>query len=219
MHATRQPLAQAGSSARLPYNFVYANPTISALSYFVMSLFGTNVGEDSASQSEREAKGMVSMVEKYSSELPMHNPGGAPAAKTVDEIVLVSGTSGRLGAHLLAQLLARPSVAKVYAVNRPSREGALDRQRSIFENWELDTKLLEGGKMVLLEGDFSKPDFGVGQGVYDEVCFRSGFLKRPLTNICTNIRFATLLRASSITVGLRLVHCTPIISDTITEYM
>lgn len=171
MHATRQPLAQAGSSARLPYNFVYANPTISALSSFVMSLFGTDVGEDSASQSEREAKGMVSMVEKYSSELPVHNPGGAPAAKTVDEIVLISGTSGRLGAHLLAQLLARPSVAKVYAVNRPSRESALDRQKSIFENWELDTKLLEGGKMVLLEGDFSKPDFGVGQDVYEEVCF------------------------------------------------
>lgn len=177
MHATRQPLAQAGSSARLPYNFVYANSTISALSSFVMSLFGTNVGEDSASQSEREAKGMVSMVEKYSSELPMHNPGGAPAAKTVDEIVLVSGTSGRLGAHLLAQLLARPSVAKVYAVNRPSPGGALARQRSIFENWELDTKLLEGGKMALLEGDFSKPDFGVGQDVYEEVCFRFGFLE------------------------------------------
>lgn len=170
MHAVRQPLAQAGSRARLPNNFVYTNPTISALSSFVVSLFGTDSEQDSGQQSEREAKGMVAMVEKYGADFPMHKPRGAPAAKTVDEVILVSGTSGRLGAHLLAQLLTRPSVVRVYAVNRPSREGALQRQRNVFENWELDTKLLECGKMVILEADFSKAGFGVGKDMYCEVC-------------------------------------------------
>lgn len=122
MHALHQPLAEAGSRLRLPNNFVYANPTISALSTFVMSLFRTDV-QDSDEKREREAKAMVAMVAEYSTDFPVHSPRGAPAAKTVDEVVLVSGTSGRLGAHLLAQLLARPSVVRVYAVNRPSKGG------------------------------------------------------------------------------------------------
>lgn len=166
MHALRQPLTNSGPHLRLPSSFVYINPTISALTSFILSLFSSDV-QNTASTPECV---MQAMVDKYSADFPVHNSRGAPAAKVLDEVVLVSGTSGRLGAHLLAQLLVKPSVVKVYALNRPSRQNVLERQLKAFENWELDVRLLAGGKVVLLEADFTKPDFGLGETLYNEVC-------------------------------------------------
>lgn len=169
IHALREPLVSSGSRLRLPNSFVYNNPTISALASYILSLFSSN--EQSAENNrERIAKSMQVMVSKYGGDFPVHNPHGAHEAKTLDEVVLVSGTSGRLGAHLLAQLLVKPSVTRVYALNRPSKQNILERQLKAFENWELDERLLAGGKVVLLEVDFTKADFGVGETVYNEVC-------------------------------------------------
>lgn len=166
MHAVRQPLS--ASRIRLPNNFVYANPTISSLSSFVFSLFSSH-DQGSGDKRERDAKAMEAMLEKYSADFPVHRAGSGPAAESLDEVVMVSGTSGRLGAHLLAQLLEKSSVKKVYAVNRPSKEDVRERQKKTFENWELNAALLESGKAVLVEADFAKPFFGLSEEMYSEV--------------------------------------------------
>ena len=88
------------------------------------------------------------------------------------ETVLVTGTTGRLGSHLLAQLLARPDVARVYALNRPALGASRsieERTRSAFKLWGLDESLLTSDKVVLLVGDLTKAKFGLEAHVYDEV--------------------------------------------------
>lgn len=159
------------SSLRLPSNFLYSHPTINALSSFIHSLFSPDdvimgLPEESDTITEMEA-----MVEKYGADLPVHRGGGGGAANSMDEVVLLSGTTGRLGAHLLAQLLAKSSVTKVYALNRPAKGSIAKRHQGAFANWGLDDALLSGEKLVLAEADFSKPDLGIGESLYNEVCF------------------------------------------------
>ena len=120
----------------------------------------------------RFAKLMEAMADKYSQNFPAHKPiSGTPAAQSIDEVVLVSGTTGRLGAHLLAQLLEKQSVKKVYAINRPAKEDVRERQRNVFKSWELDESLLESDRAIFLEADFAKPFFGIGEELYNQVCF------------------------------------------------
>lgn len=166
IHAIRQ--APNSERIRLSNNFVYENPTISSLASSICSLISSD-GQGNGDKRERDAKVMEAMVEKFSVDFPMHTPRGAPAARSLDEVVFVSGTSGRLGAHLLAQVLARPSVKRVYAVNRPSKVNMKERQRETFESWELDTGLLESGRVVLVEADFAKAGLGIGEALYNEV--------------------------------------------------
>ena len=87
------------------------------------------------------------------------------------QTVLVTGTTGRLGSHLLAQLLMRQDVAHVYALNHAGHTGRSisDRSREAFATWGLDEGLLEGDKLSLTEADLSKPLFGIGEDSYEEV--------------------------------------------------
>lgn len=183
-HAIRQ--ASGSERIRLPNNFVYANPTISSLASFILSLFSSD-GQGNGDKSERDAKAMEAMVKKYSVDFPVHTARGAAGAESLDEVVFVSGTSGRLGAHLLAQLLARSSVKRVYAANRPANEDIRERQRKTFESWGLDTGLLGSGRVVLVEADFSKADLGIGEALYNEVCLRHAFFLLLLRSLITSI--------------------------------
>ena len=85
--------------------------------------------------------------------------------------LLLIGTTGYLGAHILAKLLQLPSVDKVYTLNRKSTDGRKlgDRQTETFRDLGYDIALLNSGKVVMLECEFSKERFGFEKDQYDEV--------------------------------------------------
>ncbi|GBE89184.1 hypothetical protein SCP_1501920 [Sparassis crispa] len=58
-------------------------------------------------------------------------------------VVLVTGTTGNLGAYILAELIVNPHIARVYTHNR----GIADRQRAAFEGSHLPAKLLADPKL------------------------------------------------------------------------
>lgn len=91
-------------------------------------------------------------------------------------MVLMTGTAGRLGSHLLAQLLQRQDVVRVYALNHESL-GSVDtlekRSREAFDQWSLDLLLLAGGKVSFHVVGLTRPCFGLSEGMYNEV--RHGF--------------------------------------------
>ena len=168
LHALRQSSRVALHA--LPANFVYDNPTIAALTAFVLRLFsaGADGGADAEAAAAATARTLDALVAKYVSGFSSHVAApGAEAAASADEVVLVTGTTGRLGAHLLAQLAARPSVRRVFALNRPGADAGA-RQRDAFAAWGLDAGVLAGSKVVLLTGDLAQPRLGLGEA-YDEV--------------------------------------------------
>lgn len=164
LHALRQNDISVGN---VPQNFVYSAPTISQLTDYVAAII--NPSADKAVDGiETKAKELRSLVADLTTDFPAHNPT-APASAT--EVVLITGTTGGLGSAILANIIALPSVFRVYALNRKSRDGADVRQRQVesFESRGLDTSIVDSPKVVFVEGDTSSPTLDVPKALFAEV--------------------------------------------------
>jgi hypothetical protein len=126
-----------------------------------------------------DAKAAIdAMITKYSVGLDKPLPKQPSKALPDKQVVLVTGTTGNLGAHLLAGLLQHDAVAKVYALNRPARESnalsILDRHKNQFADKELDVGLLASEKLTFIEADAASPRLGLPEATYFEV--RNNFI-------------------------------------------
>ena len=161
----------------VPTNFVYSHPTISSLAAYISVI---SLTEDQKTfklpRSEEETVNrMQALLEKYSADFKRVFPDAIARGETKDEAlhtVVVTGTTGRLGSHLLAQLLARSDVAHVYALNRPApgaAESLEARSRAAFRLWGLDEGLLSNGKVSLLTSDLARRKCGLEEAIYEKV--------------------------------------------------
>ena len=182
----------------IPSTFVYSNPTINALAAYLSGMISGKAVDKDAERAAAIDR-MRTLLDKYSHGLEARFPEKETAKLTNGyvnghangngnsngngyanghglETVLVTGTTGRLGSHLLAQLLERMDVARVYALNRgaPGSEEALGkRSRAAFRQWGLDESLLDSGRVSFHPADLLKPHFDLGPALYDEVSERS----------------------------------------------
>lgn len=148
-------------------NFLYSSPTIAQLSTAVYGL----IDPSSLSVIDKvEAKVLAinEMIAKYTADFPSHKPTkSAPTS----EVIVLTGSTGGLGTTLLAQLVERESVSKIYAINRKTSGKSLKaRQMASLHDRGYDAEIVESEKVVLLEGDTSAPLLGLSQEVYDEIC-------------------------------------------------
>ena len=186
IHALR--VASNVNTHDIPSNFVYAHPSIGALSSFLSRLISGKDAVDPAAERAAAIERMRTLLDKYSAGLERRFPEKPAANGHANgyanghanghangvgvETVLVTGTTGRLGSHLLAQLLERADVAKVYALNRESSgsvQALAARQKEAFKQWSLDTSLLESERVVFHAVDLSKPYFGLSKESYEQV--------------------------------------------------
>ncbi|PBK97000.1 acetyl-CoA synthetase-like protein [Armillaria gallica] len=143
-------------------NFVYAYPTISQLAVLLYSLARGKL-DAVHTEPDSRVKAMHAMVKKYSTGLPT-SIGGMPPLAASSKIVLLTGTTGSLGSHILASLVLDTSVDRIYAVNRPGKLALLDRQREAFVSRGLNVGLLDSDKVVLVQVDISE-----GTDFFDEL--------------------------------------------------
>ncbi|KAL4077414.1 putative aminoadipate reductase [Scleroderma citrinum] len=141
-------------------NVIFSNSTLTGLATYIVNFINGEVSTvDPKAEIER-------MIEKYSSGLQ------SPAPKDGDEghIILMTGSTGGLGSYMLASLLNRNDVVKIYALNRRSKTAtAKERQRSSFEDRGLDTSLLESNRLVYIEGETPRHQLGLDQQIYEEM--------------------------------------------------
>ncbi|KDQ17949.1 hypothetical protein BOTBODRAFT_29264 [Botryobasidium botryosum FD-172 SS1] len=110
------------------------------------------------------------LVARYTADFPAHCPRTPPVSPTSD-VALLTGTTGGLGCVLLRDLVALPSVSRVYAFNRQDKGGRSLRERqaeSLLERG-LDPKILDSPKVILVEGNLAAPDLGVSKELYAEL--------------------------------------------------
>ncbi|KAF8200278.1 hypothetical protein BJ912DRAFT_1020035 [Pholiota molesta] len=138
-------------------NFVYEYPSISSLATFLVAhVSGERTDKSSDEQKEKD---MARMVESGTS---------SPARKCV----LLTGSTGGLGAFVLSVLVADAEVKYVYCLNRPSVAGSvslLDRQRASLVDKGLPIEILESEKVILLQAQLEQQQFGLEKSVYDAV--------------------------------------------------
>ncbi|KAI0369579.1 acetyl-CoA synthetase-like protein [Pilatotrama ljubarskyi] len=175
LHAVRTTTSI--STHDVPLNFVYFNPTIASLGAFLSGLLSGQAIDKNAERAARLAQ-MQDLVRKYTAKWPTPRwssttSGDAKAAPAKQlQAVLTTGTTGRLGSHLLAQLLQKPEVERVYALNReptgdPSKLEA--RQREAFKTWGLDEDLLSSAKVSFHPADLTKSSFGLNERTFTEM--------------------------------------------------
>ncbi|TFK88243.1 acetyl-CoA synthetase-like protein [Polyporus arcularius HHB13444] len=175
MHALRS--ASSIDIHGIPSNFVYANHTVSKLAAWLSATYSGKLVDKDAERAASIER-MRALLDKYSAGLERHCPEKAANGQAngqfnaATETVVVTGTTGRLGSHLLAQLLQRPDVRRVYALNRES-SGSIDalekRSREAFKLWGLDESLLASEKVSLHAVDLARPHFGLSEALYNEI--------------------------------------------------
>ncbi|KIK57240.1 hypothetical protein GYMLUDRAFT_229544 [Collybiopsis luxurians FD-317 M1] len=147
---------------------VYSHPTIELLTRSIAGLI-SNPNAESLQKSHEQA--MEDMIEKYSKGLniPISQTTAVDEPRT-QEYVLLTGSTGNLGAQMLESLLAKEEVKKVYTLNRPSSKASMtDRHRVRFEDKGLNVSLLSSPKLVYLEGETSHEDLGLSQEQLSEL--------------------------------------------------
>ena len=151
--------------------FVYENPTVTRLAQFVYSL-ASGTREVAEESSEARASAMRAMAEKYSADFKSGvevNHGDVLRAN--GDVVLVTGTTGSLGCHILASLMEDTTVSRIFALNRAAEGGRSlqERQAKSLESRGLDTTILDSNRIVLLEGNTAARNLGLEEHTYLEV--------------------------------------------------
>ncbi|KAJ7667223.1 hypothetical protein B0H17DRAFT_990381 [Mycena rosella] len=140
----------------VPSTFVYSHPTLRLLADMLVRLASGSVSKPE--DVTRRIDVMEAMVQKYAQGFPQHR---ASSEGPKMQAVLVTGTTGALGSHVIAQLLALPDISTVYAFNRPGSD-LRARQRDSCETNGINIQL-DSPKLKLLEGDLNLPQFGLSQ--------------------------------------------------------
>lgn len=110
-----------------------------------------------------------SMIEKYAYEPTGRKLLAGAHRKVTKERVVITGTTGALGAYVLASLLESDAVEMVWTLNRKSKEGISARQRATFDDKALDVSLLDCGKLKMLEADLEAENLGLNYSAFQEV--------------------------------------------------
>jgi thioester reductase-like protein len=148
-----------GKQAEVGQNLLYETGTIAALARF---LHGLRTGEMEDLQDHEQI--MNDLIAKHSIFAPATRPAHAK------HVVALTGVTGGLGAHLLAQLVENPQVSEVWALVRATSDlAALERTLKSLSARGLSPTKEQLQKVIAVPSDLSKPDFGLGKDRLDEL--------------------------------------------------
>jgi nucleoside-diphosphate-sugar epimerase/acyl carrier protein len=142
-------------SSDLDQNVVFEHPSVAKLAAHLFALRNGELAEQ-----EDEIHVMEQLIEKYSSFLKQMQPR--------QEVIILTGTTGSLGAHILAQLLPNPNVKKIYCLVRAtSSEDALDRVLSTMSAKQLPFQNIS--KIIALPALLDRADLGLDATIVDDL--------------------------------------------------
>ncbi|KAI0890390.1 L-aminoadipate-semialdehyde dehydrogenase [Annulohypoxylon maeteangense] len=124
-------------------------------------LYSLRIGEELPDTDEIAL--MSNLIEKYS-DFPLFIPG---KRQPDGEVILLTGATGSLGAHILSQVASIPGVKKVYCLVRAkTSKDALSRVSSSLESRGLSSQVIME-KVVCLPSDFSQESLGLDSSTLD----------------------------------------------------
>ncbi|UPX12162.1 uncharacterized protein EKO05_0002728 [Ascochyta rabiei] len=117
-------------------------------------------------------KELEKMLATFTEEIDAINPQedvSAPRSQYRDFVILLTGTTGAIGSYILDALLSRPEIAHVFCFNRTAdaqgRQIKTNQARALVTNFPPE-------RVTFLNGDLTKPSFGLATGSYDELLTR-----------------------------------------------
>ncbi|KAF4568264.1 putative NRPS-like protein biosynthetic cluster [Pleurotus pulmonarius] len=154
-------------------NIVYQHPSVNKLTSFAVRLASRGMVVASTSEDGKlAAENMQEMVDRFSqgfSEGALN--GNGQASEVGGDVYLVAGTTGSLGAALLADLLRNPKIRQIYALNRYNRTTSLQaRQEEAFQTIGLPLDLLaQRTRLILIETDLADDNAGLTSTLVEQI--------------------------------------------------
>ena len=145
---------------------IYTNPTIQKLAKVIhQSLDPQDMSrEESDGLAELRSTQMASLVQKYADDLPQVSPRKIQLKAASKLNIVLTGSTGSLGTHLLLSLLDDQAVEKIYCLNR-SVNGR-ERQKESFTNLGLERDL---SKVEYIKTDYGESQLGLSDGQYSKL--------------------------------------------------
>ncbi|KAK7540480.1 putative NRPS-like enzyme [Phyllosticta citribraziliensis] len=154
---------------QLGLNVVFDYPSIAALAQHLFSLrtAASSTTEIVAGIPAEKIAEMEAMIERYSTPLP---PPSQTNTSEKGHVVLLTGATGSLGAHIAAQLAALPSVTRVYCLVRAhDAEHASKRLDESFQTRHLKLSDASRAKLAPLSSDLSRDDLGLDADTREQI--------------------------------------------------
>lgn len=151
----------------LGQNIVYEQPSISQLAQYLLDVKeGTNSNDASPAAAH---KLMHSLVDKWAAQLVKQDLNGYMAsAGPAGEVVILTGATGSLGAHILDQLTRREDVASVVCLSRAkSHDDSFKRVHDSLQQRQRNLSPSALAKIVSFAADVNKPDLGLEPEQYE----------------------------------------------------
>ena len=154
------------SNTSLGQNIVYEHPSISQLAAYLLAMGSGELADPSADEAHST---MLVMVDRWSAKLEPKLPtfNGHPKVEINGhgnrrEVIVLTGATGSLGAHILYQLVRRDDVAKVICLSRATDdEESLKRvERSLTERSRTLSSEARA-KIISFAADVNRPNLGL----------------------------------------------------------
>ena len=152
--------------SRLSAQTVYTNPTIQKLAKAIHESLGPQdmSREESDGLGELRITKMATLVQKYTDNLPQVSPRKNQLLEGSKLNVVLTGSTGSLGTHLLLSLLDDLAIEKIYCLNR-SVNGR-ERQEESFTNLGLKRDL---SKVEFIKSDYGENQLGLSDAQYSRL--------------------------------------------------
>ncbi|KAJ7355604.1 L-aminoadipate-semialdehyde dehydrogenase [Mycena albidolilacea] len=149
----------------LGQNVVYEHPSVEKLADHILSLQAGGASQTDGDQHEAQ---MLAMVERWVNKVQVHKPSASTTKRPEDaRVVVLTGATGSLGAHILNQLVSSPSVRKVICLSRAKSHA--DSVQRITESMKTRKVPLPGNKLVSYAANPNAPLLGLTESEYNAI--------------------------------------------------
>lgn len=140
----------------LGMNVVFDYPNVATLSQFLASL-QTSTEQFQEVNIEAQMQQLIAEYGNFEQHIPSERAQEG-------HVIILTGATGSLGAHMAALLASRPDVQKVYCfIRSPTPEDAPCRLQTSLASRQLRETLSpsQQAKLIAISADLRKPDFGL----------------------------------------------------------
>ena len=153
------PHRQLHTLAWLSAETFYSNPTIKQLSQIVLAFLNQGV----IPQKQDRFTRMIQTLEKFTRSLERSKTSLPPKRKLEKLSIVLTGTTGNLGKHLLEHFSSDPIVSRIYCFNRSS---TAEQQ---WAHWREMNRCNPTTELIFITIDFSLKNFGLDDNAFSRL--------------------------------------------------
>ena len=146
--------------AKVTAPVIYSNPSVKQIAEALSANLSNSSGQTITPLTREER--MDRMARKYTQGMVREKKSIQAPNAVSKQTVVVTGSTGSLGTHILVQLLKDPGIEKVYCMNRS--DNAETRQKEALKTQYQDA--LDFSKAEFLKTDFAVEKFGLSDETY-----------------------------------------------------